>query len=308
MKYFVKRILQTIIVLIGVTLVTFILLNVIPGDPVNIMLEKRADPDMIARVRHEMGLDRPLYVQYFDFLKNAIHGDFGVSYFEKVPVSQMIYKSFKVTVQLGLRALGFAIIFGLSIGILSAVNRGKAIDSILMTIAILGMSAPSFWVGVILQIIFGLKLGLFPISGINLPKALVLPTIALGTRFAASLSRLTRTNMLDVMGQDYIRTARAKGVRESIVVLKHGFKNASIPIVTFLGLTIKSILEGAILTETVFGIPGIGRLMIDSIMARDIPVIQGCTVYIAAVFVIVNLIIDLTYGLLDPRVRVSKGA
>lgn len=308
MKYFVKRILQTIIVLIGVTLVTFILLNVIPGDPVNIMLEKRADPDMIARVRHEMGLDRPLYVQYFDFLKNAIHGDFGVSYFEKVPVSQMIYKSFKVTVQLGLRALGFAIIFGLSIGILSAVNRGKAIDSILMTIAILGMSAPSFWVGVILQIIFGLKLGLFPISGINLPKALVLPTIALGTRFAASLSRLTRTNMLDVMGQDYIRTARAKGVRESIVVLKHGFKNASIPIVTFLGLTIKSILEGAILTETVFGIPGIGRLMIDSIMARDIPVIQGCTIYIAAVFVIVNLIIDLTYGLLDPRVRVSKGA
>ncbi len=307
-KYILRRLLQTIIVLIGVTLVTFLLLNVIPGDPVSIMLQKRADPDTIERVRHEMGLDRPLYVQYFDFLKNAIRGDFGISYFEKVPVSRMILDGFRVTAKLGLNAFVFAVVFGLIIGILSAVNRGKAADHILMTIAMLGMSAPAFWVAIILQIIFGLNLGLFPISGIDLPNSLVLPTIALGTRYAASISRLTRTNMLDAMNQDYIRTARAKGVKESLVVLKHGLKNASIPIVTFWGLIIKSILGGSILVETVFSIPGVGKLMIDAIMARDIPVIQGCTVYIAIIFVFANLIIDITYGLLDPRVRVSKGA
>lgn len=307
-KYIIRRLFQTIIVLIGVTVVTFLLLNVIPGDPVSIMLQKRADPETIERVRHEMGLDRPLYVQYFDFLKNAIRGDFGTSYFEKVPVSQMILSSFKVTAKLGISAFAFAVLFGLIIGILSAVNRGKSADHILMTIAMLGMSAPAFWVAIILQIIFGLNLGLFPISGIELPNSLILPTIALGTRYSASISRLTRTNMLDAMNQDYIRTARAKGVRESLIVLKHGLKNASIPIITFCGLIIKSILGGSILVETVFSIPGVGKLMIDAIMARDIPVIQGCTVYIAVIFVFANLIIDIAYGLLDPRVRVLKGA
>lgn len=287
---------------------TFLLLNVIPGDPVSIMLQKRADQATIDRVRHEMGLDRPLHIQYWDFLKGAVKGDFGNSYFEKEPVTKMIFRSFKVTAKLGVYAFLFAVVMGLIIGIGSAVNRGKAGDHILMTIAMLGMSAPSFWVAIILQIILGLKLGLFPISGIESSLAFVLPTIALGTRYAASISRLTRTNMLDAMCQDYIRTARAKGLREFIVVLKHGFKNASIPIVTFWGLIIKSILGGSILVETVFSIPGLGKLMIDAIMARDVPVIQGCTIYIAVVFVFANLLIDFTYGLLDPRVRIAKGA
>lgn len=306
-RYILKRIAQTLIVLIGVTLVTFILLNVIPGDPVSVMLERKADQETIDRIRHQLGLDRPLPVQYVDFVTNAIKGDFGISYFQKEEVVVMIMRGFNVTVRLGLYSFMFAVIFGISIGTIAAVNRGNAVDRICMLISMIGMSAPAFWVAIILQIIFGLKLDLFPISGIDAPNAFILPTIALGTRYAASIARLTRTSMLDSLTQDYIRTARSKGLHEFIVIMKHVFKNASIPIVTFSGIIIKFILGGSILTETVFSIPGLGKLMIDAIMTRDIPVIQGSVVYIASVFVITNLIIDITYSLLDPRVRVVKG-
>lgn len=306
-RYILKRIAQTLIVLIGVTLVTFILLNVIPGDPVSVMLERKADQETIDRIRHQLGLDRPLPVQYVDFVTNAIKGDFGISYFQKEEVVVMIMRGFNVTVRLGFYSFIFAVILGISIGTIAAVNRGNAVDRICMLISMIGMSAPAFWVAIILQIIFGLKLDLFPISGIDAPNAFILPTIALGTRYAASIARLTRTSMLDSLTQDYIRTARSKGLHEFIVIMKHVFKNASIPIVTFSGIIIKFILGGSILTETVFSIPGLGKLMIDAIMTRDIPVIQGSVVYIASVFVITNLIIDITYSLLDPRVRVVKG-
>lgn len=307
-KYVLKRIAQSIIVLIGVTIVTFLLLNVAPGDPVAVMLNRRADQETMERVRHELGLDKPLHVQYLAFLKGTLKGDLGKSYFEKKPVTEMIWESFKVTAKLATYAYLFAIFLGLTIGMLAAVFRGRIIDKVLMFISMLGMSAPSFWVGILLQIYFGLKLRWFPISGIMSSMAFVLPTLTLGTRYAASTARLTRTNILDILSQDYIRTARSKGVSEFFVVVKHVLKNAAIPIVTLMGLQIKSIFGGSILVETVFSIPGMGKLAVDAIMARDIPVIQGTVVYSAILFVFVNLIVDLLYGILDPRIRITKGA
>jgi peptide/nickel transport system permease protein len=307
-RYIFKRLVQALVVLIGVTLVTFILLNIIPGDPASMMMEKKADAATIERIRHELGLDRPYTVQYIDFLKNAVKGDFGDSYFQREDVVIMIKRAFDVTVKLGTYALGVAVFFGISVGTIAAVFRGTMVDRSIMLITMVGVSAPAFWIAIILQIIFGLKLDLLPISGIEAPFSFVLPTIALGTRYAASLARLTRTSMLDVLTQDYVRTARAKGLNEFIVIMKHVFKNAAVPILTFIGITVKYILGGSMLTETVFSIPGLGKLMIDAIMTRDIPVIQGSVVYIATVFVLVNLLIDIIYGILDPRVRIAKGA
>lgn len=305
-KYIVKRLLQTVIVLIGVTLVTFTLLHVVPGDPVNIMLEKRADAETIARVRHQMGLDRPYTEQYLSFLSGLAKGDLGDSYFQKKPVTDLVAESFSVTLKLGSSALLLAVILGLTVGIIAAANRGKFLDRTLMTVSILGISAPSFWIAIILQIVFGLRLKWLPISGLEADYALVLPTFALGTRFAAEISRITRTSMLDAMGHDYIQTARAKGVREFFVISKHALKNAIIPIVTYLGLSVGYILGGSVLVETVFSIQGMGKLMISAIQSRDIPVVQGVTVYIASIFVFINLVIDLLYGFLDPRVRTAE--
>lgn len=305
-KYIFNRTLQTIVVLVGVTLVTFIMLNIIPGDPVTLMLEKKADPATIDRIRHELGLDRPLTVQYLDFIRNALVGDFGTSYFQREEVFVIIKRGFLVTLKLGGYSFLFALILGIGIGTLAAANRGNYVDRILMLITMVGISAPVFWIAVILQIVFGLKLDWLPISGIDTPSGFILPTIALGTRFAGSIARLTRTSMLDALTQDYIRTARAKGLHEFVVVMKHVFKNAAIPILTFTGITIKDILGGSILTETVFSIPGLGKLMVDAIMTRDIPLIQGSVIYVAIVFVLTNLLIDVCYGFLDPRVGVGK--
>lgn len=304
-KYITQRLLRAILVLIGVSLVTFILLNIIPGDAVAVMLQKRADQATIDRVRHELGLDRPLYIQYLDFIKNAAMGDFGNSYFEKRPVSDMLLSGMKITLKLGLFVFIFAIIFGISVGTVAAVFRGRIFDRLLMFISMLGISAPVFWVAVLLQIYFGLHLKMFPISGMNSHLSFVLPTISLGMRYAASVARLTRTNVLDALSQDYVTTARSKGVKEIFIICIHVIKNASIPIVTLLGLQLKSILGGSMVVETVFSLPGIGSLAINSIMARDIPVIQGTVLCSAIIFVIVNLTVDLLYGLLDPRIRVE---
>ena len=305
-KYIMERIAQSIIVLIGVTMVTFILLNVAPGDPVAVMLNRRADQETMDRVRHELGLDKPLYVQYLAFLKGTLKGNLGKSYFEKRPVIEMIWEGFKVTSKLATFAFLFAIIFGLTIGILAAIFRGRIVDRVLMFIVMLGISAPAFWVGILLQIYLGLKFRWFPISGIMSPMAFVLPTLALGTRYAASTARLTRTNVLDILSQDYIRTARSKGVSEFSIIMKHTLKNAAIPIITLMGLQIKAIFGGSIIVETVFSIPGIGKLVVNAILARDIPVIQGTVIYAAILFVFINLIVDLLYGVLDPRIRLRK--
>lgn len=306
-QYTLKRLGQTFLVLIGITLITFLLLNVVPGDPVAMMLDKRADEATIEKVRHEMGLDVPLHEQYIDFVKGAVKLDFGTSYFTKEVVTDAIVRCFKVTVKLAAMSFLFAVVLGITCGMIAAVYRGRWIDSALMTLSVVGVSAPSFWIAIILQSVIGLKLDLLPISGFDGPLNYILPSIALGTRYAGSIARITRTSMLDVIKQDYIRTARSKGVKESVVIMKHALKNAMIPIVTLVGTELGNMLTGSMLIEKVFSIPGIGKLAVDAMSNRDLPLLQGTVVYIALVFVIVNLVVDLSYALIDPRIRYGKG-
>ena len=306
-QYTLKRLGQTFLVLIGITLITFLLLNVVPGDPVAMMLDKRADEATIEKVRHEMGLDVPLHEQYIDFVKGAVKLDFGTSYFTKEVVTDAIVRCFKVTVKLAAMSFLFAVVLGITCGMIAAVYRGRWIDSALMTLSVVGVSAPSFLIAIILQIVIGLKLDLLPISGFDGPLNYILPSIALGTRYAGSIARITRTSMLDVIKQDYIRTARSKGVKESVVIMKHALKNAMIPIVTLVGTELGNMLTGSMLIEKVFSIPGIGKLAVDAMSNRDLPLLQGTVVYIALVFVIVNLVVDLSYALIDPRIRYGKG-
>ena len=271
------------------------------------MLDKRADEATIEKVRHEMGLDVPLPEQYINFVKGAVRLDFGKSYFTKENVMDALVRSFKVTVKLAAMSFIFACVIGLTCGMIAAVYRGKWIDSLLMTLSMVGVSAPSFWIAIILQIVIGLKLDLLPISGFDGPLNYILPSIALGTRYAGSIARITRTSMLDVIKQDYIRTARSKGVKEFLVIMKHALKNAMIPIVTLVGTELGYMLTGSMLIEKVFAIPGIGKLAVDGMMNRDLPLLQGTVVYIALVFVIVNLVVDISYAFIDPRIRYGKG-
>ena len=308
LSYTAKRLVQTIFVLVGISLITFVLLQVVPGDPVALMLEKRADPETIAKVRHELGLDLPYYVQYLNFIKGAVHLDFGTSYFTKEVVTDALMRCFKVTVKMACMSFVFAAIIGIPCGIFAAVKRGKGIDTVVMVLAIIGVSAPAFWVAIILQIIFGLKLNILPISGFDSVAAYILPSVALGARYAGNMARITRTSMLEVLGQDYIRTAKAKGVKRWAVILKHALKNAMIPIVTLVGTDFGYMLTGSMLIEKVFSIPGIGKLAVDAMSNRDLPLLEGTVMYIAFVFVVVNLLVDVSYAFLDPRIRYGKGA
>ena len=308
LSYTGKRLLQTIFVLLGISLITFVLLQVVPGDPVALMLEKRADPETIAKVRKELGLDVPYYVQYLNFIKGAIHLDFGTSYFTKEVVTDALIRCFKVTVKLACMSFIFASVIGIPCGIFAAVKRGKGIDTVVMVLSIVGVSAPAFWVAIILQILFGLKLNVLPISGFDTPASYILPSLALGARYAGNIARITRTSMLEVLGQDYIRTAKAKGAMRWAVILKHALKNAMIPIVTLVGTDFGYMLTGSMLIEKVFSIPGIGKLAVDAMSNRDLPLLEGTVMYIAFVFVVVNLIVDVSYAFLDPRIRYGKGA
>ena len=308
LSYTGKRLLQTIFVLLGISLITFVLLQVVPGDPVALMLEKRADPETIAKVRKELGLDLPYYVQYLNFIKGAIHLDFGTSYFTKEVVTDALFRCFKVTVKLACMSFIFASVIGIPCGIFAAVKRGKGIDTVVMVLSIVGVSAPAFWVAIILQILFGLKLNVLPISGFDTPASYILPSLALGARYAGNIARITRTSMLEVLGQDYIRTAKAKGAMRWAVILKHALKNAMIPIVTLVGTDFGYMLTGSMLIEKVFSIPGIGKLAVDAMSNRDLPLLEGTIMYIAFVFVVVNLIVDVSYAFLDPRIRYGKGA
>ena len=308
LSYTGKRLLQTIFVLLGISLITFVLLQVVPGDPVALMLEKRADPETIAKVRKELGLDLPYYVQYLNFIKGAIHLDFGTSYFTKEVVTDALFRCFKVTVKLACMSFIFASVIGIPCGIFAAVKRGKGIDTVVMVLSIVGVSAPAFWVAIILQILFGLKLNVLPISGFDTPASYILPSLALGARYAGNIARITRTSMLEVLGQDYIRTAKAKGATRWAVIMKHALKNAMIPIVTLVGTDFGYMLTGSMLIEKVFSIPGIGKLAVDAMSNRDLPLLEGTVMYIAFVFVVVNLIVDVSYAFLDPRIRYGKGA
>lgn len=306
--FLVKRILQAVGVVICISAITFFVLNIVPGDPVRTMMGDMADEQTIEQVRHTMGLDRPVPEQYATWFSNMVRGDFGTSYTQNKSVALLMGNAFAVTVRLAGFAYLFALALGLAVGIVSAVCHGRAADRILMALSIFGISAPSFWVAIIIQIIFALNLRWFPLSGVKTAAAFVLPVIALGTRYAASIARVTRTSMLDVLNQDYMRTAEAKGLRKWSIVMVHGLRNALIPIITIAGTQLGDIFTGSILIESVFAMPGMGKLLLDAINARDLPLIEGGVMYIAIICVVVYLLVDILYAVVDPRIRLGGEA
>lgn len=305
--FLIKRILQAIGVVLCISAITFFVLNIVPGDPVRIMMGDMADEATIEQVRHSMGLDRPVPEQYINWLTNMLHGDFGTSYSQNRPVITLMGNAFAVTAQLAGWAYLFALIFGLVLGVVAAVNHGRALDRALMALSVFGISAPSFWVAIILQIVFALTLHIFPLSGVSTPVHFVLPVLALGVRYAASIARVTRTSMLEVLGQDFMRTAEAKGLGRWTVIIGHGLRNALIPIITIAGTQLGEIFTGSILIESIFSMPGMGKMLLDAINTRDLPLIQGGVMYIAIICVVVYLIVDILYAVVDPRIRLGGG-
>ncbi|OON85202.1 glutathione ABC transporter permease GsiC [Oribacterium sp. C9] len=304
-RYVLKRALLAVSIIFSISLITFLILNVLPGDPVAMMLGEFADANKIKEVRHNMGLDLPLWQQYLQWITNLVKGDFGSSYFQKKPVLFLILQAFQYTSYLAAMAYIIALIIGLFMGIIAAVNHGSWLDRFLMSISVLGISAPSFWVAILLQIYIGLRFKIFPVSGVQTSIGYVLPAIALGTRYAASISRVTRASMMEVMGQDFIRTAYAKGLNPFRIVMVHIFRNALIPVITIIGADIGSLLTGSMITENVFNIPGIGKLLIDAINRRDIPLVQGGVIYVAAVCVLIYFIVDVLYAVVNPNIRLG---
>ncbi len=302
-RYVLRRIGLLVPVVLGVVTVVFLIVHLIPGDPVEIMLGEQARAVDREALRHEMGLDKPIHLQYVAFLKGLVRGDLGHSLHTKQPVLTSIARRLPATIELAAAAMAVALLLAIPLGLLAAYKKDSLVDQGSMLFALLGISMPNFWLGPLLIIVFSLKLGWFPVSGRGSLAHVVLPAITLGTAMAAILTRMTRASMLDVIKSDYITTARAKGVRESLVVLKHAFRNALIPVVTIVGLQIGSLLAGSIITETIFAWPGIGRLTIQAINARDYPLVQGCVLIIALGYVLVNFATDLLYGLIDPRIR-----
>lgn len=302
-RYVLRRIGLLVPVVLGVVTVVFLIVHLIPGDPVEIMLGEQARAVDREALRHEMGLDKPIHLQYVAFLKGLVRGDLGHSLHTKQPVLTSIASRLPATIELAAAAMAVALLLAIPLGLLAAYKKDSLVDQGSMLFALLGISMPNFWLGPLLIIVFSLKLGWFPVSGRGSLAHVVLPAITLGTAMAAILTRMTRASMLDVIKSDYITTARAKGVRESLVVLKHAFRNALIPVVTIVGLQIGGLLAGSIITETIFAWPGIGRLTIQAINARDYPLVQGCVLIIALGYVLVNFATDLLYGLIDPRIR-----
>lgn len=306
--YLIKRILLALGVIFAISAITFFVLNIVPGEPVRVMVGDMADEATIQRVREQMGLNKPVLEQYANWLTNMLHGDFGTSYTQRKAVVTLMGQAFGTTVKVAAFAYVFALALGLVVGVVAAVNHGRAADRILMALSIFGISAPSFWMAVILQIVFALTLKWFPLSGIKTWQAFVLPTVALGVRYAASIARVTRTSMLEVLSQDFMRTAEAKGISKWVIILKHGLRNALIPIITIAGTQLGDIFTGSILIESIFAMPGMGKLLLDAINARDLPLIQGGVMYIALICVVVYLVVDILYGVADPRIRLGEEA
>ena len=306
--YLIKRILLALGVIFAISAITFFVLNIVPGDPVRVMVGDMADEATIQRVREQMGLNKPVLEQYANWLTNMLHGDFGTSYTQRKAVVTLMGQAFGTTVKVAAFAYIFALALGLVVGAGAAVKHGRAAARILMALSIFGISAPSFWMAVILQIVFALTLKWFPLSGIKTWQAFVLPTVALGVRYAASIARVTRTSMLEVLSQDFMRTAEAKGISKWVIILKHGLRNALIPIITIAGTQLGDIFTGSILIESIFAMPGMGKLLLDAINARDLPLIQGGVMYIALICVVVYLVVDILYGVADPRIRLGEEA
>ena len=302
LAFLARRLLLAIPTLVGVLVVVFLLLYVAPGDPVQEMVGERADQATIDRLRRELRLDEPVYVQFAHYLGGVVKGDLGRSYITGRPILADVGERFPKTLLLAGAAMLFASVFGIAIGIISARRPGGWADRLSLGLAYIGISFPVYWVGLILILVFAVQLRWLPASGYGRPEFLVLPAIALGSRSVAYLARVTRSAMLEILGGDFVRTARAKGLQERTVVVRHALRNALIPIITVLGLDFGYYLTGSILTETIFSWPGLGRYVVNAIARRDLPAIQGSVLFLSVVFVMVNLITDLAYAKADPRV------
>jgi peptide/nickel transport system permease protein len=310
-RYLLSRLGGMVVVMAIVAVLVFVLTRAASGDPIAVLLGDQATAEDIARVQKVYGLDKPLPMQFVLWLKELAHGNLGKSIFLQRPVTQALWERAEPTTLLSLLSIAIATLIGVPCGIVSAVYRGKWVDQVFTGFAMLGASVPSFWLGLVLMQIFAVSLGWFPVSGYGEPGAslasriwcLVLPATVLGLLNSALIIRFTRASMLDVLGEDYVRTARAKGLGEDVVILKHALRNALVPIVTVIGLTVALLIGGAVVTETVFGLPGVGNLVVSAVIRRDYPVIQGALLAVAMIYVVINFLIDLLYTVLDPRVK-----
>jgi peptide/nickel transport system permease protein len=313
--YVLRRLAQAVPVLILASIVVFLLLHLVPGDPALLMAGPDATPEVVEAVRRDMGLDRPLPVQYALWVQHAVTGDLGRSYVSRLPVTQLIGTALPATVELALAALLIAVVLGIPSGVLSAINRQSLPDWIITTINGLALAIPNFWLGIVMVIVFSLVLGWLPPGGrvefLSNPglawKTLLLPAVTLGLHIAATLSRFTRASMLEVLHEDYIRTANAKGLARSVVLGRHAIRNALIPIVTVLGIQFGRLLGGAVIVESVFAWPGVGRMILQAVINRDYLLVQGALLLLVVAFIVINLFVDLLYGVLDPRIRLAHG-
>jgi len=304
-RFLIRRVLLTIPVLLGVATLVFSLIHLVPGDPAQAMLGDGASPQDIAELRTNLGLDRPLPAQYASFLQSALTGDLGTSFRTGQPVTQMIAERVPATAELALAAMSVAILLAIPLGIVAAVRRNTLVDHAAMTFSLAGISIPNFWLGPLLAIVFAVELGWLPVSGRGTVAHLVLPAVSLGLALSAILARMTRASLLEELGELYVRAARARGASPTAAVLGHALRNSLIPLVTIVALQFGAVLTGAVITETIFAWPGIGRLLIQSIGFRDYPMVQGCILLIAVTYVTVNLVTDVMYGVLDPRIRLE---
>ncbi len=308
LAYTVRRILWFFPILLGVATVTFLLLHVLPGDPVLSMVGERYDADTLARLRAEMNLDKPLLERYGRYLADLATLDFGNSYVTGVPVTKSILERFPNTLRLAAAAMTIAVLLGVTIGVLAAWRRGSAFDYLLVGGAVVGVSMPVFWLGVVLIYIFSMRLGMLPASGFGNGSVLylILPALTLAMASTAYIARITRSSVLDEIHETYVKAARAKGAPESRVLVRHALRNALLPIITVVGVDFGSYLSGAVLTESIFAWPGLGRFTLDAILKRDLPAIQGAVLFMAVLFMIVNLLVDLLYARVDPRVKLGR--
>jgi peptide/nickel transport system permease protein len=302
-SFTIKRLIQAIPTFFVVSILVFLMMRLAPGDPARLMAGPDAAPEDIERIREKMGFDDPLPVQYLRWLNDVLHGDLGVSFRTHRPVSEEILYRYPNTIKLSLVSITFAVLIGVVSGVISATTKSKIVDFSSRIVALFGVSMPFFWTGLMLMLIFAVSLRWLPSGGSGTWKHYVLPGITLGTLSAGIISRMTRSCMLEVISQDYIRTARSKGLKEQVVVYKHALRNAMIPIFTVIGLEFGYLLAGSVITETIFAWPGLGRLLVNAIFAREYFIVQGVVLVISLTFVLVNLIVDICYGLLDPRVR-----
>jgi peptide/nickel transport system permease protein len=305
LMFILRRLMQTIPVVIGVTFVVFFIMQLVPGDPAVLLAGEGASKETIEAIREQLGLNRPLFVQYFDYLINVFRGDFGVSLKNSQPVLDEILVRLPITIELAFFSILITIVLGMAAGIISAIKPYSLTDSSVMIVALLGISLPSFWFGLMLMYFFSVKLQILPVAGWDSMLHIILPALTLGAGGAAIVARMTRSSMLEVIRQDYMRTARAKGLRERVIIYKHGLRNALIPVITVVGLQFGALLGGTVLVESIFAINGLGRMIVDSIRMRDLPMVQGGVLVASLVFVVVNLLVDVLYRLFNKRIELN---